>query len=203
MDTAKEILRLSKTRPWYQWVEIDGQHTKRKEHEKSKRRTVPFMKWVQKYVQPDHRVLDVGCCSGLYSLLAGEVCQEVCGVDVDRAFIKQARWLKAKWEEKLERRLDNVSFHTLDIVKRLNLIKRFNFLIVAKVLYHPGFKAGIHSFMRNVKRSPIKTILAQGHTTRGRYGIRQGMAMLFEQYGFKSEFVEDVREYPIVRAWRE
>lgn len=199
----KDIQRLTHARPFYQQVEVaPGVFTKRKEHEKSHRRTEPLVKWVRKYIKSHHEVIDIGCCSGLYSLIAGEVCESVMGVDIDRNFINQARWLHGVWKEKTGLSLGNVSFHTLDINKRTELLYRANFMIAAKVLYHKDFKAGIHSFMRHVKKSPIKTILAQGHTTRGRFGNTKGMRFLFNTYGFKTTLLEDVREYPIVIAER-
>ena len=199
----KEIQRLSKARPFYQYVEVaPGVFTKRKEHGKALRRTEPFTKWVKKYVEEHHEVIDIGCCSGLYSLTAAEVCKSAMGVDIDRNFINQARWLHGVWKEKTGLPLENVSFHTLDINKRTELLQRSNFMIAAKVLYHWDFKAGIHGFMRHVKKSPIKTILAQGHTTRGRFGTTDGMKFLFKSYGFAPKLLENVREYPIVIAQR-
>jgi hypothetical protein len=203
MDKSKQVRSLSGEKGWYQWIDLgDGTTTKAKTHHRAKRRTISLVKWIQKLVDVDDVVLDIGCNAGIHSLIAGEICKRVQGVEVVKSYVKQANWVKEEWERKIGRDLSHVTFHTLDINKRLELLNDKTFLIASKVLYHKAFRAGIPAFMKAVKKSPIKTILVQGHTTRGSLGQISGMKSLLQNHGFSFELLEDVEEYPIAVGTR-
>lgn len=81
------------------------------------------------------RVLDIGCNSGLYSLLAARHAEAVIGCDLKEGYIARAEAAKAYFAEHVHP-VDNVRF----VVSKFNdlLTDEVNAIMAAKVLYHLG-----------------------------------------------------------------
>jgi SAM-dependent methyltransferase len=159
------------------------------------------LKFIPQILEPEDRVLDVGCNAGLHSLSAAQYCRDVVGVDVSDDFIEQAEFLKSVWSKNRDY-VAKVSFKVSNILEDLNTLTGFTVIFALKVLYHPGFIKGIHNFMSTLKQSQVRAILAQGHVTYPQYGSISSMEELFDQYGFKTIVLENIPEYPIVLAIR-
>ena len=164
-------------------------------------RTDSVLKFIPQILEPDDRVLDVGCNAGLHSFTAAQYCKEVVGIDVSEEFIEQAQFLKTVWEKNHDY-VSKVSFKISDVHEELEMIKNFNVIFLLKVLYHAGFVDGIHDFMSAIEKSKVRAILAQGHVTRPKYSTIIGMKELFDKYGFTTIVLENIPEYPIVLAVR-
>jgi SAM-dependent methyltransferase len=190
-------------RKWYQHIDMgsgEGAVTAGSDS-RARRRTDSFLAWIPRVVQPQDHVLDVGCNAGLFSFAAGEICRQVTGVEIDKHFLAQARFVQNTWR-KQGRPVDRVQIIEADIAQRLDLLDQATLLLASKVLYHKWLAPHLHNLMAAVARSPIDRVLAQGHTTQGELGTTRGMQRLFAEYGFRCELLEDVDEYPIVLARR-
>ena len=190
-------------RKWYQSVElVDGaSSTTTTTHERAQRRTNSFSRWIPKIVEPTDHVVDLGCNAGLFCCEAAQICDSVVGVEIDKDFVAQARLLLENWKKR-GKKVDNVEIVHGDVTEDLSLLKDTTLLFASKVLYHKGLGDRLHVLMEGIRQSKIDRILAQGHTTQGELGSYEGMERLFAKYGFSTEMLEDVFEYPIVLARR-
>lgn len=197
----KKVDELEKKRKWYQSVEIGDVRTIPESDLRAFIRTESVMKFIPQILEPNDRVLDVGCNAGLHSLSAAQYCREVVGVDVSEDFIEQAEFLKSVWSKDRDF-VSKASFKVSNILEDLETVTGFTVIFALKVLYHPGFIEGIHDFMSAIQQSQVRAILAQGHVTYQKYGSISSMDELFNQYGFKTIVLENIPEYPIVLAIR-
>lgn len=197
----KKVGELEKKRKWYQSVEIGDVRTIPESDLRAFIRTESVMKFIPQILEPNDRVLDVGCNAGLHSLTAAQYCKEVVGVDVSEDFIEQAEFLKSVWSKNRDY-VSKVSFKVSNILEDLETLTGFTVVFALKVLYHPDFIEGIHNFMSTIQQSQVRAILAQGHVTYPKYGSISSMDELFDQYGFKTVVLENIPEYPIVLAIR-
>lgn len=189
-------------RRWYQHVEVSaGGLSTAQRDPRARRRTDSFLAWIPRVVRPADRVFDIGCNAGLFSFAAGEICQSVVGVELDRHFVAQARLVEASWRQ-AGRPADRVRIIQGDVAAHLDLLADRTLVLASKVLYHKWLAAHLDELLRSIERSPADRVLAQGHVTQGELGTAAGMARLFAQYGFRSELLDDVPEYPIVLARR-
>ena len=200
-NIEKRVEELEKKRKWYQSVEIGDVRTIPDSDLRAFIRTDSVLKFIPQILEPEDRVLDVGCNAGLHSLSAAQYCREVVGVDVSDDFIEQAEFLKSVWSKDRDY-VAKVSFKVSNILEDLNTLTGFTVIFALKVLYHPGFIKGIHDFMSTIEQSQVRAILAQGHVTYPQYGSISSMEELFVQYGFKTIVLENIPEYPIVLAIR-
>ena len=197
----EQIERLEKKRKWYQSIKIGDIRTISDSDFRASIRTDSVLKFIPQILEPNDRVLDIGCNAGLHSITAAQYCNEVVGVDVSKEFIEQAEFLKSVWKINNEI-VTNVSFKIGDVLEDLESISNFSVIFALKVLYHSGFVKGIHEFMSTIERSEVRAILAQGHVTQPRYSTINSMKELFEEYGFTTVVLENIPEYPIVLAIR-
>ena len=190
-------------RKWYQSVElVDGSSaTTTTKDERAKLRTNSFSRWIPKIAEPTDRVVDLGCNAGLFCCEAAQICDAVVGIEVDKTFVAQARLLLDNWK-KQGKKVENIEIVHGDVTEDLSLLKETTLLFASKVLYHKGLGDRLHVLMEGIRQSKIDRILAQGHTTQGELGSYEGMERLFAEYGFTTEMLEDVFEYPIVLARR-
>lgn len=200
-NIEKRVEELEKKRKWYQSVEIGDVRTIPDSDLRAFIRTDSVLKFIPQILEPEDRVLDVGCNAGLHSLSAAQYCREVVGVDVSDDFIEQAEFLKSVWKKDRDY-VSNVSFKVSNILEDLKTLTDFTVIFALKVLYHPSFIKGIHDFMSTIEQSQVRAILAQGHVTYPKYGSISSMEELFDQYGFTTVVLENIPEYPIVLAIR-
>lgn len=206
IDTLNEnleemIKELGKNRKWYQSIKIGDLRTISESDLRASLRTDSVLKFIPQVLEPEDKVLDVGCNAGLHSFTAAKYCRDVVGVDISEEFIEQAQFLKSLWEKEYNY-VSKVTFRVGDILEELDMITDFDIIFTLKVLYHPGFVNGIHDFMSAIERSKIRAILAQGHVTHPQYSTICGMVELFDEYGFNTFILENIPEYPIVFAIR-
>jgi SAM-dependent methyltransferase len=189
-------------RRWYQRIDLGGGAlaTARRDV-RAQRRTESFLRWLPRVVQPEDRVVDIGCNAGLFSFAAGEICQSVVGVELDKHFIAHARLVQETWRKE-HGASHKVEIVEGDIVANLHVFWNCSLVLASKVLYHKWLGEGLRPLMKAIADSPADRILAQGHTTQGELGTAAGMIRLFAEHGFRGELVEDVPEYPIVLARR-
>lgn len=100
------------------------------------------------------RVLDIGCNSGLYSLLASRYVRSVTGCDVKAGYIARAEAAKKYFREHIHP-VDNVRF-VLGGFNEL-LTDEVDAIVVAKVLYHLGDQniAELREFLSRGKKSVL------------------------------------------------
>jgi SAM-dependent methyltransferase len=84
----------------------------------------------------DCRVLDIGCNSGFYSILLGQVAHSVTGVDPSAALIHRAK-LAHEYFEKNGYSLHHVDFLT-DNFANILPVRDFDAVLASLVLYHVG-----------------------------------------------------------------
>lgn len=203
----KQIRRLNSKlrggRKWYQYIELGESITTGETNgaERAKLRTESFAKYIPRVVTKNDKVLDIGCNAGLFSLIAGQICRSVLGMEVDKRFIAQANFVKELWA-KQNKKVSNVAFRTCDILNHLDIINDFDVILASKVLYHKHLIYGLHDLMKAIQSSKARAILAQGHTTQGEIGTVDGMKRLFEKYAFEAKVLENIPEYPIVLGVR-
>lgn len=165
-------------------------------------RTESFQKWVTKVVKPADSIVDVGCNAGLFTLEAAQICNRAVGVEYDKDFVNQAAFLKRAWD-KQGKSVGNVEFIHGSIADHLAVIQEATVLFASKVLYHKNLGEDLFRLMEAVQASKIDRILAQGHVTQGTLGSIAGMTQLFKDYGFSTEVLEEIDEYPILLATRQ
>jgi len=201
-ETIKErVEELEKKRKWYQSIQIGDIRTISDSDLRASIRTDSVLKFIPQILEPDDRVLDIGCNAGLHSITAAQYSTEVVGMDISKEFIEQAEFLKSVWETDNDS-VTNVSFKVGDVLEELESISNFSVIFTLKVLYHTGFVKGIHEFMSAIERSQVRAILAQGHVTQPQYSTISSMKELFDKYGFTTIVLENIPEYPIVLAIR-
>ena len=190
-------------RRWYQSINLGHgiTTTEISGGERAKLRTESFAKFIPQVVTKNDKVLDIGCNAGLFSLIAGQICQSVLGVEIDEKFIAQANFVKELWAEQ-NKKVSNVDFKNFNILDHLDIIDNFDVIFAGKVLYHKHLVYRLPDLMKAIQSSNVRAILAQGHTTQGEIGTINGMKALFEKHGFETKVLEDIPEYPIVLATR-
>ena len=109
------------------------------------------------------RVLDVGCNSGRYTFEAAMRGANCTGIDKRPEAIEQAQIVQAVWTL-TKPQMGPTEFVRGNILDDLTLMKKFDVLLAACVLYHLGERIG--EFMEAVRASQIKTIVAQGNRSR-------------------------------------
>lgn len=197
----ERVEELEKKRKWYQSIQIGDIKTISDSDLRASIRTDSVLKFIPQILEPDDRVLDIGCNAGLHSITAAQYCTEVVGMDISEEFIEQAEFLKSVWKTNNDS-VTNVSFKVGDVLEELDSISNFSVIFTLKVLYHTGFVKGIHEFMSAIERSQVRAILAQGHVTQPQYSTISSMTELFDKYGFTTVVLENIPEYPVVLAIR-
>ena len=99
-------------RMWYQHIDFgDGLTTARWSAGDAYLRTMSFLSFLQEsdLITEDDLVVDIGCNGGLFSLVAAQRCKQVFGVEIDRSFARQAKFVKRWWRSQ-GKRVDNVTF---------------------------------------------------------------------------------------------
>ena len=200
-NIEERVKELKKKRTWYQSIQLGDVRTIPDSNLRASIRTDSVLKFIPQILDPNDRVLDVGCNAGLHSFTAAQYCKEVVGLDVSADFIEQAQFLKTVWEKDHDY-VSKVSFKVSDVNQELEMIRNFSVIFALKVLYHSGFVDGIHDFMSAIEKSEVRVILAQGHVTRPTYSTIESMKELFDLYGFTTIVLENIPEYPIVLAIR-
>ena len=200
-NIKERVEELEKKRKWYQSIKIGDVRTISDSDLRASIRTDSVLKFIPQILEPNDRVLDVGCNAGLHSLTAGQYCKKVVGVDISEEFIEQAQFLKSIWGKNNDY-VSNVSFKVCNILDELEMLSDYNVIFALKVLYHSGFVEGIHDFMSKIERTKVRAILAQGHVTQPQYSTISSMKELFDKYGFTTIVLENIPEYPIVLAIR-
>jgi len=176
---------------WYQYIDFGNGIIVG--HEKSKLRTNAALECVKISTRKKDIVLDIGCHAGIFSLEAGKKAKRVYGVDIDRTYIKMARFVKEALASD-SNPFDNVTFHTLDITKRLDLIDKPTMILALKLFYHRNLKNNLSILIDKIKKSPnVTRILAQGHEIRGKFGNEQGTISVLKSMGFEISIVKRVK----------
>ena len=189
-------------RKWYQYIDLgEGVFTGSLDDERAKLRTESFAKYIPRILEKSDKVLDIGCNAGLFSLIAGQKCHSVLGVEIDKRFIEQANFLKILWA-KQNKKVSNVDFKICNILEHLDIISNFDVIFAGKILYHKHLDYGLHDLMSAIQSSNTRIILAQGHTTQGEIGTIEGMRSLLKKYGFELTVLENIPEYPVVLGKR-
>lgn len=198
---------------WYQDIElVPGIWTKEPKIEQTN--------LVRKHM-PDlssRKVLDVGCCTGIYSFLAAErKAAKVCGIDIEKLHIKRANFVKTIWSQGTSL-YNSVEFKCLDILENLSMIEDFDTLIVCNTLYLLG--PDVHDFMKVVENSNIDLLFLQGQLEResrigelNHPGVRgyekgdktwgnilatpEGLKKIIKKYNFRIEKIIDSRKWPL------
>lgn len=146
---------------WYQSIEIvPGVWTNpRREHKEGA--TLAML--------PDvagKTVLDLGCNSGLYSLVAARRgASAVFGIDKRAESIDQAEFVKHIWSI-TDPTPCEATFIAGNIADNMNLVVGADVLLACCVVYHLG--EALHPFWRTVHGSSIQTVLLQGNENRVR-----------------------------------
>jgi len=76
-NIEKRVEELEKKRKWYQSVEISDVRTIPDSDLRAFIRTDSVLKFIPQILEPEDRVLDMGCNAGLHSLSAAQYCREV------------------------------------------------------------------------------------------------------------------------------
>jgi len=186
-------------RPWYQCIDFTENVSSEKFTigNKARLRTESFSKSFPQFINTNDRILDIGCNAGLFTLEAAQICNYAVGLEIDNAFYKQAIFVKQYFDFQ-GKRTDNVEILKQNILKKLDIFSDITVVFASKVLYHKNIGDGVFEIMDAIVNSPVRLILAQGHTTQGERGQNEGMGVIFNKYGFSSKVIVDVPEYPIV-----
>ena len=192
-------------RKWYQYIDFgDGLTTAPWSKGESQLRTSSFLSFLQSkdLLSSDDVVVDIGCNAGLFSLVAAQRCRQVYGVEIDRRFLRHAKFVKGWWKGQ-GKRVDNVTFLEGSITAHLDLVSQATVVYASKVLYHALLEEGLERLMDAIEKGRARLIIMQGHTPRGEHGQDEGMRNLATRYGFDYRLVADIREYPIAIATRQ
>lgn len=190
-------------RKWYQYVDFgNGVTTEPYSLGRCRYRTETFLDFLSGFdLRADDRVLDLGSNAGLLSLVCGERCADVTGVEIDKGFAEQAEFVKNFWESQ-GKDVGNVRLYCTDIIQNLDLVADRTVILASKVLYHKHLGDGLYKLMESIEQAPVRCILLQGHTVQGEVGQDDGMNKLMNRYGFHYELVKPDDEYPIALATR-
>jgi SAM-dependent methyltransferase len=144
MDKNYIIKKIKELIPWYQAIDFDGvlTQTYSKPNESAKSGEVLWNK-IKTFLPETlegKRVLDLGCNAGYYcikSLLLN--CKEVIGIERDLHYYNQALFVKEFYEEKLNKKLDNIKYIRNDISDiNFNELGKFDYVFAISILYHIG-----------------------------------------------------------------
>ena len=193
-------------RRWYQYIEFEGGlTTERWGAGELKPRTSSFRTYLEEQFEltQDDIVVDIGSNAGLFTLLTAQHCKHAFGVEIDKGFDRQARFLKKKYGE-AGLRVDNVTFIRGSITEHLDIMKTATVILASKILYHDLLGGGLDEMMEAIENGMSRVVLMQGHSVpaRGPLGTDDGMRRLFEKYGFHYELSANVPEFPIATATR-
>jgi len=191
---------------WYQCIDVGtGRiiHTEASQHISG--RTEDLLPFIYERLSEDDVVVDIGCNSGLYTILCGARCRRAIGVEVASRYLRQAVWVQRQWAIENRRQLGNIKFICASITDRLDLLKNCTFLLIPKIFHHKKFEhRQIDKFMSAVKKAPIKTVLIQGHKQRGVRGRQAFLIQTLKRFGFTTKLLLDESEndFPIVIGTR-
>lgn len=187
------IQQMRSLKGWYQQITIDGVKTTR--HNLSGE---PFWPEIKKFL-PDSlegkRVLDLGCNAGYYSIQSALLgCKEVIGVELNGKFFNQALFIKSYFEEKYNRKFDNVKYLRENISDLdFNELGKFDYILAIAILYHIGkhrFGKYTPKTMEEQERMiGILTSVSPRIIVRSRSKSKNGMEHydeVFSKFGFKN-----------------
>jgi SAM-dependent methyltransferase len=132
------ISQIQKLKPWYQSITLDGLKTT-----SAKVSGEYFWPQIKKFLSADlegKRILDLGCNAGYYCMSSAFLnCKEVIGIESDNRFFKQAEFIKSYYENKLNKKFDNVKYIHSDIsFVNFDELGKFDYILAIAVLYHIG-----------------------------------------------------------------
>jgi len=117
---------------------------------------------------PGRSVLDLGCNSGVVSLLSAKHgASKVIGVDKRSDPIRQANIGADSWVKKsLLASRDNISFYNGNLANNLDLVDQSDFLIMIRVIYH--LREEVATLFDRIKDRDDMIILVQGNPARSK-----------------------------------
>lgn len=192
-------------RKWYQFFDFgNGVDNSKYAGVQARERTQSFTDWVDtaSLFKEDDRVLDLGSNAGVISIAIATKVGRVTGVEIDKRFCRQARFLQLT----LNRRgqfPSNVSLLEGDVLKMTNLVSDSDVIVASKFLYHPNFNRGFDDFFSAIKSSNVRALVVQGHTIYEDFGKEEDVARHLAKLGFTYHSqVGGTDDYPIGVAVR-
>lgn len=179
--------------PWYQSINFDGIITTQKQLSGER-----FWKEIKKFLPDDlkgKRILDLGCNAGYYCISSALLnCKEVIGIESNTKFFKQAEFTKTYFEEKYNRKFDNVKYikSNISFVNFLEL-GTFDYVLAIAVLYHIGKhqfgKYSVETMKEQTRIINILTKISPRIIVRSRRGSKHNMQHyneVFSKFNFKN-----------------
>lgn len=129
-EFSEELLELG---PWFHNLHLPGGVQTAPNHPLG---DFPAFKWRElRQALPDDlsgwRVLDIGCNAGFYSFELAKMGAEVCGIDMDPHYLRQAHW--ASEELGLD---DQVTFRQMQVYELARSPETYDLVLFMGVFYH-------------------------------------------------------------------
>lgn len=156
---------------------------------------------ILKRMAPGRSVLDIGCNSGVVSMLSAKYgSSKVVGIDKRDYGIKQANAGADSWVKKdLLKRRDNISFYSGNLADNLDLVDQSDFLIMIRVIYH--LREEVVTLFDRIKGREDMIVLVQGNPARRKKAVAEKTALgnklalspaissFLESYGFVTKIL--------------
>ena len=134
------------------------------------------LKLVERYLEPNSRILDIGCSTGELAISLAKLGYTVCGIDLSEAMIARAR-------ENARQEMVNVDFQVADMCKITNLnLGNFScILCLGNTLVHL------------TSMSQLRICLEQVYAS-----LAKGGVFIFQIVNYDRVLYHDIRELPVI-----
>ena len=165
----------------------------------------PSVKWrqIEPFLPPDlkgRRVLDIGCNAGFYSFELARRRAQVTALDIDRHYLRQARWAAERYGL-----ADRIEFRQGSVYELARTDEQFDLVLFMGVLYHLRHPLLALDILRNVTRRQLilQTLTSPGATdsdTPANIGLMEREALVAGTWP-RMAFIEHALEEDPTNWW--
>lgn len=133
MTTKRINDTIKKLAPWFHNIHLPGGEETAPNHPLG---DFPSYKWevIHPHLPDDlsgHKILDIGCNAGFYTIQCALRGAEVTAIDIDPHYLKQSKWIAGLFNLQ-----DRIKFHKMQVYDLMKYSWKFDLVLFLGVFYH-------------------------------------------------------------------